>query len=392
MYLLKGNTSILAAFVIVFCFGVLTVTHAKERNAQEKPAMPDVSAYTLVQKNVTPSLQVATVVELPLNIQYGRKDFEVVDTVKHIAVPYLYTEDIRTQASYPTVSSEVSILNVQKLSDGNVDDFVDIDVQTDTVETTAELGFEYARPITSTSFSAFLQEFSQLPRTISISVLNNNTEKVIVAQTQMMGETMNFPETTSSTWIVRFTLIQPLRMSEVVFSDSNAERTRAQNIRFLAQPNTMYEVYAAPDRFVMNSTSESGSLQDDTDVRKLDKGVFEKNPAYKQADVDEDGILDVNDNCVRIANADQQDVNANKVGDVCEDFDKDGIINNLDNCKSLPNYAQIDADNDGMGDACDSEESRITEKYQWLPWLAITAVVLVVLGLFASAIRREKQS
>jgi hypothetical protein len=62
---------------------------------------------------------------------------------------------------------------------------------------------------------------------------------------------------------------------------------------------------------------------------------------FRVTDVDGDGILNVSDNCVLVANPSQTDADIDLVGDAC------------DNCVSTPNSNQLDADNDGLGDACD---------------------------------------
>ncbi|TXG35065.1 T9SS type B sorting domain-containing protein [Seonamhaeicola maritimus] len=59
-------------------------------------------------------------------------------------------------------------------------------------------------------------------------------------------------------------------------------------------------------------------------------------------DTDNDGILDVDDNCVDTANADQADTDSDTVGDVC------------DNCPDDANTDQADADADTVGDICDA--------------------------------------
>lgn len=58
-------------------------------------------------------------------------------------------------------------------------------------------------------------------------------------------------------------------------------------------------------------------------------------------DDDEDGLINMDDNCPDIANPDQQDVDEDWVGDVC------------DNCPRVPNRDQADGDGDGVGDPCD---------------------------------------
>ncbi|WP_282135440.1 MopE-related protein [Seonamhaeicola maritimus] len=59
-------------------------------------------------------------------------------------------------------------------------------------------------------------------------------------------------------------------------------------------------------------------------------------------DTDNDGILDVDDNCVDTANTDQADTDSDTVGDVC------------DNCPDDANTDQADADADTVGDICDA--------------------------------------
>lgn len=76
-------------------------------------------------------------------------------------------------------------------------------------------------------------------------------------------------------------------------------------------------------------------------------------------DTDNDGIEDVLDNCPDVFNPDQEDLDSDNIGDVCDDIvsvdeDNDGIVNVQDNCPSAFNPNQEDLDNDGIGDVCDN--------------------------------------
>jgi len=120
--------------------------------------------------------------------------------------------------------------------------------------------------------------------------------------------------------------------------------------------------------------------------------VPQANPRYVAADIDEDGVPDRLDNCVSVSNADQADVNGNGRGDSCDDFDRDGRINSLDNCPNQPNARQADVDSDGIGDVCDEEESRLTERYTWVPWVGIGFAIVVLIVLFTVTARHTMKS
>jgi hypothetical protein len=86
--------------------------------------------------------------------------------------------------------------------------------------------------------------------------------------------------------------------------------------------------------------------------------------ADAEDDDDEDGVLDIIDNCAAVANTDQADGDEDGVGDLCdvcagvsdagqEDADGDGVGDACDNCAGIGNADQGDADADSLGDACD---------------------------------------
>lgn len=85
-------------------------------------------------------------------------------------------------------------------------------------------------------------------------------------------------------------------------------------------------------------------------------------------DLDEDGILNENDNCIGVPNPDQADGDNDGVGDACEIFDEtdtdaDSVPDRADNCPADPNPDQLDSDVDGNGDVCDeSPEGEETDE------------------------------
>ena len=59
------------------------------------------------------------------------------------------------------------------------------------------------------------------------------------------------------------------------------------------------------------------------------------------------------DNCPRLFSSTQNDFDNDGVGDACEDSDGDGTLDQTDNCPADPTSVRSDIDSDTVGDACD---------------------------------------
>ena len=121
--------------------------------------------------------------------------------------------------------------------------------------------------------------------------------------------------------------------------------------------------------FVFSDTFEAG-LTSTSSEGSYDVGVW-----LYQTDLDNDGVLDGEDNCARISNADQTNLDNDLQGDVCdEDDDNDGIIDENDDCpRGDANWfseASTDHDRDGCKDATedyDDDEDTVFDQNDLCP-------------------------
>lgn len=101
-------------------------------------------------------------------------------------------------------------------------------------------------------------------------------------------------------------------------------------------------------------------------------------------DFDRDRVLDADDNCPDVPNADQADADFDDVGDACDacprdpsnDYDGDGVCSDVDNCILAPNADQADSDGDGIGDACERAPINIKPRPSGWPSGATPGVVI----------------
>jgi len=252
----------------------------------------------------------------------------------------------------------------------------------------------YIKPEESTEFSSLVFQVSansRLPQEIELVASYQGQEAILVARETLTESEVSFPSTAVDFLRLKVYYRQPWRLAAIHSADTQS--TSAYSVRFLARPDNQYVFYWDQDWAVSTPVAETTDLSGRVVIGTL--GDMIDNEQYRNIDVDGDGVVDssVNgglaDNCPSIPNPDQADVNNNGVGDVCDDFDRDGVRNNSDNCVDKPNGYQEDEDGDGVGDVCDGEESRLTEKYTWLPWVGIVIAGTVLFALFIIAAKHE---
>ncbi len=244
------------------------------------------------------------------------------------------------------------------------------------------------RSFKADSFTISLDEHIARPTYVRVmTVSSGGEERILLAEQRMMSNHVTFPNGISDHFRITFSYIKPLRINEIVFYEENVPHTIQKFIRFIAQPDEGYNVYFNGAKWININFGEMPNLHNVTKKEIVQPEDAIRNTTYKKMDSDGDGVTDDMDNCVNVANEDQEDKDLNRLGDACEDFDRDGVINSRDNCPNDTNRNQRDTDGDGVGDVCDGEESRFTEKHVWLPWAGMGFAGTIIIGLFVITIK-----
>lgn len=391
---MNKTTNIILTIACISTLGFSAQTIQAESVVEPKTIDSEIaSAYERIINIQSIDIPVPTVVALPLLEQVSRQEkflvYEV-ETDTYLS-SYLFNNTI-TQPYAKSVETIPVVSSTFALTDDNLNTATEFSV-INSGQDEATIILKTSRSIDTSRLRLHLAQFVALPRTIEIKAgLQESSERfTVVAERELMSTTVTFPKTTADVFEITLRYSQPLRINELYFFDDSVSDEVQQSLRFLAQPNNSYQILYESDRTVAVNVAESGDLRTSQDVLDLFSYSSQANIKYVPADIDEDGIRDVIDNCVRIANPDQIDINNNGRGDVCDDFDGDGVSNANDNCINIPNRAQRDVDVDGIGDACDEEESRFTESNPWIPWIGIGTAVIVILILFVLVARGPKR-
>jgi len=345
-----------------------------------------ISAYRKFKDIDDLSIKVPTVVEVSLADQFiERFNFAVQDKTSNSFEPYYFNQKI-LKFDTPIGVNTDPLSMAGLMSDGNTSTYAEFSLPANAQGFT-NIVLLSQEPVTSSAVTAILDNYVALPNYIEITATVNGQEKVVLAKKEMDQNTIHFPKTTSSKWVISYWYSQPLRITEFKLIQEDNSKNTLNSVRFLAQPGHSYLVYFDPDRYVTAPVGEAANLSIAKEVMNLSNIPAQNNPDYVIADTDNDGVPDIEDNCTSFFNSDQADVNGNSRGDVCDDFDQDGLLNVADNCPDNPNWDQRDTDGDGIGDTCDGEESRLTEQHPWVPWVGIGFAALVLISLFVMTAR-----
>ncbi|MFA5985975.1 MAG: thrombospondin type 3 repeat-containing protein [Parcubacteria group bacterium] len=296
-----------------------------------------------------------------------------------------------TFAEFPFVEGHVVSDNVTTVTDQYDNETRASERETSVAsENTVDIDITANRPFTTDTLSLQLDDYITKPTHIRIASIDvSGKEHVLLPEKFYNQSTINFPKSTSDHFRITLKYAKPLRVNEITFSEQGIPQAIERFVRFVAVPQKTYDVYFNASERVKVSEQEAPNFNKDKSMPIITPMSITDNPLYKKADADSDGVIDRDDNCVTVSNSDQVDKDGNGIGDACEDFDHDGVMNALDNCPDTVNRVQADEDFDGIGDACDGTESRLMEKYSWIPYIALVAVFVIVTMLIIKTLKQK---
>lgn len=336
-------------------------------------------------KEISVDIPIPTIVETTYNFtEFSSRTFFVEEVGSDKIVQQKIEHTTITDSSKLKLTNTPSnVTNSHVLFDGLSDKVAKFTIPTIGDVAEATLIAEATEAIQSNGLMIQLADNSSRPTHISIV----GDDQVVVNKKVFQSSHIQFPITTAKQWEITLHYIQPLAITEIQLSPVG--NTKRASVMWLAIPGKTYRVYSDPDTNITLPNIETGQMQATNANMQVNAGIID-NPQYVPSDDDQDGVANDIDNC-RLPNPDQEDQNNNDLGDACEDTDADGIINGIDNCPLHANRVQKDVDGDGIGDICDDDESRITEKYPWLPWAGMSLTAIVLLAMFAHTLILDKK-
>ncbi len=354
-----GNNNILSQFKYYHSFQKFEYTTPKVVEVPLGNTLTTTNAYFALLETETNTLQPYEIItkkrQTPYNVVSQDKNGNTVDE------KLLYDGKSQTSTEFPVSEGRISEVLIRLV---------------------------YNAPITTSTLHLQIDHYGKSPVSISLKTVDNGNDYVVIATKPFSQSDLQFPARQAAVWELTLRYSQPLRMSELYFDEESQAKSAESAIRFLMRPGSTYRLFSQSDGYVDLPYLESGNLLSATDVLTISLPPALSNSLYKPSDSDRDGIPDSSDNCLDTHNQDQLDKDKNDIGDACEDFDTDNIMNNMDNCPAHPNRDQQDTDRDGKGDHCDDEESRLTERLAFLPWLGIALGFGVVIVLFAVTVKK----
>lgn len=342
----------------------------------------------ILRVGTVPGISIPTVVSVPL---VGVSDLNGIAVFEEQDNRFLQGQVVATGLPNPVVIANALApdADIPSLHDKNYT--TQLEVPTDGKPITTTLVYTTQSPITASELTISSAQYATPPTAVTVYAYDTKTNerKLVVYSANPFQENMLFPLTTARKWEVILNHYQPLRITEMNVVD--AKEATTATLRFVAQPNFTYVLYLNPEEYVQLPIGESSAnLISATNVKSLSGGAIMPNPLYKAADSDSDGVPNATDNCPTIKNSDQKRTDTSSpLGDACADFDQDGVANALDNCINIPNSDQSNVDGDKTGDLCDPEESRLTEKYPWIPLVGIAVGFGATFLIFATSIKKK---